>query len=513
MMRFSGRLIALVTLFFMLVPAASAQRGRAGLIPHATANRMGLERVWFTRVTVDSARGRIAHIHQHVSSKRSYTVYEVAYDGGKMNFSERDLDRFGEPIGREEAEKLANQKVDDLRQRKLSPQLIPHTNPDISIYVATNRGIVQAIDGETGRTRWSTEVGSPKHVSESPGASDDYVAAVNGSRLYLLNAVTGQILWDRQTGGAPGAGPAVTEQFAFVPMLSGHVEAYMLDDYNRNPWVVRSYGRAMVQPISTGSVVAWPTDDGDLIVAEAGRQNLLFRIETQNSIVAQAAALSGKRLLVASTDGYLYCVHELSGALLWRFSTGEPIVTSPIVVGDTVYLVTGDGSLFRISSKTGTEEWWTTGITNFLSASEKHVYCVKRGGRLTMLSAETGAEIGSLAAQSLDVRFMNKQTDRIFLGSHSGVIQCLHEVSQEWPLLHINLAEEDTPEPRRQSQSTPTAAPEDRPADTDPFGGGGADPFGGGGGTDPFGGDAEADPFGGGGGSTESDPFGSDPFN
>jgi len=90
-----------------------AQVAGIGLLSEAVANRFGLERVWFTQIEVDRARGRVAFLTQHVNSTESYTVWEVQHDGRTVAFTDRTLDRSGNPIGKDGAEKLAQQTVED----------------------------------------------------------------------------------------------------------------------------------------------------------------------------------------------------------------------------------------------------------------------------------------------------------------------------------------------------------------------------------------------------------------
>src|SRR3954467_6948308 len=86
---------------------------------------------------------------------------------------------------------------------------IAHLNFDRgSLLVQTTRGTVALLDGETGRTLWATQVGPPDRTSTEPDANEEFVAVVNGSSLYVLDRLTGHLLWQRAVGGVPGAGPA-----------------------------------------------------------------------------------------------------------------------------------------------------------------------------------------------------------------------------------------------------------------------------------------------------------------
>ena len=80
-----------------------------------------------------------------------------------------------------------------------------------TLFALTDRGGLHAIDAETGRTHWTTQAGRPEHPSLAPAANDKYVAVVNGSRIYIIDRVTGRAVWDRPLGDAPGAGPVLTD--------------------------------------------------------------------------------------------------------------------------------------------------------------------------------------------------------------------------------------------------------------------------------------------------------------
>ena len=497
----NASLLAILTLLLTTPLAVQAQSRatRGGLIRNGMANRVGLERSWFTRVQLDSARSRVVHVTQHVSSTDAFSAWEIAHDRGKLIFTERDLDDFGEELGKEKVEKLAQEKFESLERAKLNPKMTVQVIPEITIYAMTDSGVVHAIDAQTGRTRWFTRVGNPNYPSEAPSANDQYVATLNGSTIYTLNQKNGEIAWTRQVRGAPGAGPVVTDRLVFVPMVNGAVEAYELDDHRQPPWVYQSHGRAVVQPIWTGYSVAWPTDVGHLYVAAGNDAEIQFRLEANNAIVAPATKLAPSRIVVASIDGYVYCIHEQSGNMIWRFSTGEPIIRSTVVVGDHVYVVTDENNIFRLSAATGIDEWSTSGISGILSVSETRLYCLGRVGRMVILDSASGSKLATLPTETLDLKYLNNLTDRIIVGTSEGVIQCLHEIQNHWPVIHAPASEQPTKKAPGKPSAAPAAAPDAAPVEANPFG---ADPFG-------SGATPAAEPPA---SKPGSDPFGEDPF-
>ena len=67
---------------------------------------------------------------------------------------------------------------------------------------------------------------------------------------------------------------------------------------------------------------------------------------------------------------------------MWRFTTGEPIVTAPTVIDDRVYVPTELSGMYCLDSKTGNRLWWTPGAVQFVAAGKARVYAIDRLGRL-----------------------------------------------------------------------------------------------------------------------------------
>jgi hypothetical protein len=404
------------------------------------------------------------------------------------------------------------------------PEVDLHIVPEINLYASATRGTLAAIDGETGRTRWSISVGSPRHPTTIPGANDDYVAVINGSNLHVVSAVDGSTVWTRPTSGAPGAGPAISDTLVFAPMINGTIEIYDITEPRFPAGQFRSFGRAMTQPVLSSSSVAWATDRGNLYVGNSQVPDMRFRVEAKDAIESAPAFLSPDIVFATSRDGYIYCFTENRGTMLWRFTTGEPMTHSPIPIGETVYAITDRGNMYALNVADASEKWLASGIRSFLAGSDKRLYCIDIGGNLTVLSADSGSVIGRLQTVGMDLHFLNLQTDRIILGTKSGLVQSLRESEAYWPVIHFGELRKARPKGPPQGPR-PAEAPAGGAPAVDPFAapGGAVDPFaapaagGAGAGADPFaapaaGGGAGADPFAAppaGGTAPAADPFGS----
>ena len=169
-----------------------------------------------------------------------------------------------------------------------------------------------------------------------------------------------------------------------------------------------------------------------------------FRLETGNSISCQPGYLppdpqvlnDSGLVFSVSGDGFVYAVREEDGQTLWRFSTGEPIVSSPAVIDGRVYVATQLGGMYCLESKTGKNLWWTPGAVRFIAAGKDRVYAADRLGRILIIDAANGSKLDSIDVGQDTFTLANTDTDRIYLFDRKGLLQCLRESGQTEPIVH-----------------------------------------------------------------------------
>ena len=341
-----------------------AQVARPQLIDQTAANRHGLARSWFAYVNVGGGRSPIV---------------DIQFDAG-------------------------------------------------TLFVQTGIATTHAIDGQTGRTLWVADVGSPRHPSLRLGLGESRIAVINGTTLYVLDRATGQVLFTRSIRGVPGVGAALSEEAVFVPTMAAQVETYsIVEDDHRNLGNLRLEGRNLTQPAVSYLGVAVGSDRGDFGVIGLSGTSMLFRVPTNFSFVASPSAW-GPRIYAGNTGGLLYLFDDVEGREKWSFAAGSPITQSPVPFADAVYVLCEDLSMFRVSAETGREDWMAENIRTFLAASPTKVYTLDRFGRLAVLSAKTGTLIDRASIPPFAFPVTNNDSDQIFLATDSGLIQALHEI-------------------------------------------------------------------------------------
>jgi len=430
-----------------------------------------------------------------------------------------------------------------------------------TVYVQSDRGMIHALDAETGGTRWVRQVGQPDHPSTGLDAFGDLLGVVNGSTLYVVNRYTGRTLLERQVDGSALAAPTLSSQWAYVGTINGKMLAYrleaktnpaeelgMLDEEaeltatetaaaevfrqenvgvrpgTAAPLSLQSDGHIYAQAVVASSTakeehLAWPTDRGFLFVGSINARSkdqiaTVYRMATYAEIASRPVFLAPNphvqgdeaRVFVTSIDGYVYSVYEDTGEVEWRFATGDPLVEPAVVVDPYVFATTQLGGMYCLNLSDGQEVWWTPQVTQFIAASKDRVYGTDKLGRLLVLDIKTGGRMATMEADLLPVKYMNMANDRILLATRTGLVQCLHEVELTEPIRHNANHDEDAPPPEVQ-QVGPGEAPagggEGGPKKPGPPAGqpGGAAP------SNPFGDPPAGQP----GGAAPSNPFGDPP--
>lgn len=379
------RAVVGIVAWFVLVVSCGPLRAQgtgSPIVPERVALRHGLHRAWVTQIQVDPTRGRLEYV----------------------------------------------------------------TLDDGMLLVQTDQATVQALDAETQRTLWIVHIGRRNYPTTPPATNDRFVAATNGSSLYLLNRVTGGLVWQKKLDGMPSAGLALSDDRIYVPLTSGLLSSYLLPDKNdtndpleklvkSQPISYHGKGMADAAPVITGTTVAWGTIAGNVYSASHNELAPRFRFRTRASVSAPLA-YRAPYVIAASQDGYIYALHEQRGSPRWSFSTGNPIEAQPVIMGDSVYVIPRKGGMFCLSAESGEEQWSTSGVYQFISASPTRLYVADFVGNVLILDAKSGARLSTLPTHNLPLKVVNTQTDRLYLGSTTGVLQCLHEVGLDQPIQH-----------------------------------------------------------------------------
>jgi outer membrane protein assembly factor BamB len=341
------------------------------------------------------------------------------------------------------------------------------------LFVLSVGGTLDALDAESGLGLWSTRCGNSNYPSVGPAANHKYIAFVNGTTLYVLRRSDGEVVCEKRLQHVATTSPALRGERAFVALFNGTIASYEVREGRRAPWIYKSPGMFEAPPLATPASVAWATDQGFLFCGTPDGLGVRFKFRTGGSIESPIA-YANKRLYVASATGYVYAVDEMTGRFAWRFSAGSPVTHQPIVLGSSVYVFPDEGGVFCIAESSGRERWFSPRAAKFIAASplrgerakpkgkpQKEVrseeidrlYVADKMGQAHVLDAATGATLDRIDMSAWAWKFTNVVNDRIYVGTTSGMIQCLRELDLQEPVYYQAplrpAAPADSSQPRR----------------------------------------------------------------
>lgn len=332
-----------------------------------------------------------------------------------------------------------------------------HLDPE-GLLVLSERGVLSSLDAQSGAPRWSVRIGSPRYPALGPAGDEQYVVATDGSTAYVLDRSNGRSVRDIRLDGVPNASPVVAAGWIYVPLMD-RLSAYEVGKPDQPPWFFTSYGTIDARPTVTPRTVVWGTESGVVYSGARNRLDIRFQKELLGAVRSSPAFRPGTApaddddaagaapdeprrpamVFVTSRNRYAYGLDEVTGQTVWRFSVGTPISHPPIVVDDAVLIIPETYGMFCVSAETGAQRWWTPRVARFLSASPTRVYALDSVGNILILDRQSGARRGVLPAQGLSYQLINRLHDRIYLGTETGLLMCLHEAELGTPVIHTGL--------------------------------------------------------------------------
>ena len=101
--------------------------------------------------------------------------------------------------------------------------------------------------------------------------------------------------------------------------------------------------------------------------SSTNKAKLLWNFTTGAAVVSSPAIANGF-LVLGSKDNYIYCLNASNGQLAWKFPTGNIIDSSAAIVNQRVYVSSQDGWVYCLDINTG-KPFWISMIGGFAQSS------------------------------------------------------------------------------------------------------------------------------------------------
>lgn len=321
------------------------------------------------------------------------------------------------------------------------------------LYVGSSDEHLHALDRTTGALRWRVPLGSPVNSSPAVGHGLVVVGSRDGT-FHALEAASGQERWRFETGelvpwewGFEGwdaytSSPVVVDSVVLFGAGDGVLYAVALHT-GRELWRFETEGRIRSSPAVAADLVVVGSADGRVYALDVtnGRERWRYEPEGVSLVSAEfgfdrksiisSPAIVGGTVYVGSRDGHMYAIDQGSGELEWRADHQVSwAMSSPAVVDEVLYSGTSDGTFVHALDVTSGAELWRFVAKGYTWSSPavagNAVYIGDGGGNLWALDRETGAVRWSFRAGGAVLSSPTVSEGMVFFGSDDGSVYALH---------------------------------------------------------------------------------------
>ncbi|MDP6605515.1 MAG: PQQ-binding-like beta-propeller repeat protein [Dehalococcoidia bacterium] len=225
------------------------------------------------------------------------------------------------------------------------------------LYIATEVGRLHRLDASNG-TRVATPVDIGGRIWAAPyaDARGVYVAGIDRD-FVAIDGSSGQSRWSRDIGAVAGD-PIAVGGLLYVPAFDRRVHVLDLTADGAERWPDGGRGDAWFwsSPLIEGNTVYAVAVDGSVYAFDRDTGALRWRtIAASSDEVRAAPVLQSNVLMIATRDGDIRGFNPTNGTLLWvEHVSGERFYADPLVLESGLVIFTDeDGGLWRVDPSSG----------------------------------------------------------------------------------------------------------------------------------------------------------------
>jgi eukaryotic-like serine/threonine-protein kinase len=295
-----------------------------------------------------------------------------------------------------------------------------------TLYVGSSDHFLYALDLAAGTLKWKFKTES--RITSSPAVSGGLVYFGSyDSNFYAVDTATGKEKWRFKTSGE--------RRFA-AKHLHGAEPA--------NETMPDPFDFFLSSPVVWNGAVYFGSGDTNIYALEAASGALKWKFKT-GDVVHASPAISDGTLFVGSWDSYFYALDAASGKEKWRFKTGEDpeihnqqgIQSSAAVADGVVYFGCRDSNFYAVDAATGKQRWAFSNKGSWVIASPavldgKVYFGTSDTGLFHGLDVKSGADLFSLDFKHWPM-FSSPAIagDWAYFGSHLGKLYAVNLKTQK----------------------------------------------------------------------------------
>jgi len=174
-------------------------------------------------------------------------------------------------------------------------------------------------------------------------------------------------------------------------------------------------------------------------IAPAPNTNIVLWNYTAGSSVHSSPAIVDGKVYFGSMDYKVYCLNAINGTKIWDYTIGHPVSSSPAVYENMVYIGSNDipglngSNLYCLNSSTGEKIWeYLTGDDSYWGVysspvvADGKVYIGSGDHKVYCLDAMTGAKLWEFITYGEVCSSPAIDDGKIYIGSQDAFVYCLN---------------------------------------------------------------------------------------
>ncbi|MDA8020583.1 MAG: PQQ-binding-like beta-propeller repeat protein [Thermoanaerobaculia bacterium] len=223
------------------------------------------------------------------------------------------------------------------------------------VLVGSDDGTGYALDAISGRLRWNLDTGSALRVRATVLGQTVVWASVEGE-VHAADVTTGEALW-RTRASATTAVAANDARSPDDRIVVGTAEGLLgLETVSGRVAWRTPVGAIVAAPAVSSRKTVAGTRTGAVVAVDTLRGNQIWTFDAGAEITT-SPALAGRFVLITAGDGSIYCLELATGRERWRSRTSEFVGSTPAVAEGRVFVGGGDGALWAFDLRSGIGLW------------------------------------------------------------------------------------------------------------------------------------------------------------
>ncbi len=168
--------------------------------------------------------------------------------------------------------------------------------------------------------------------------------------LYALDAKTGALRWRFKTQDGITSSPLIDNGVLFFGSNDRRVYAItgLSGSEPTVKWSFTTGDQVNAAPLLEAGVLYIGSTDKSFYALDAGTGKELWSVKAEGPLYGRAAIYKNLVFIGAGPgDGRLYAYDTQSHQLIWKYETNTKIQADPVIDGDHLFVVTGDGQLLN----------------------------------------------------------------------------------------------------------------------------------------------------------------------